>query len=608
MTFWKLRKRRVSNGCAKDFKKTERGQVVEEKLKKLSKVQLREVIMELANLLPQREQEQLNVLLMKAAADSHGSEKMRAAVRMSQELMDEKIAKIKTWARLIDEGELYLDVEEYEDYSSGYWDSDWITEYYDNQGIGDKLTFAIQFAKDCVDDRRYQEAESIYQWLWEMSVSADSEFDCDPVDLEALVDNHIVCEELRILALLTLYAAYQTREAGERAEELYSYFFHYPFRDLHMEDMFPMGREELPDAERFWKDWIALLRTKSGSVEGRLLKEALIYSQGVEGLVKLADESCDTHPSLYLAAMEEYSKKHDYEKMEEIGRRALENIDSKLIIRSKAALKAAYAASCLAHEEAAMDFCWESFRSHSTDENFLRLFATEKMALRYGARGMEVLAARLKGEPKNYLRNEELRQNIIGDFGFYTLSFYTGDFETAKAASKNPQGSLGWSARFIQYGVRLFLLYLYENPLPSKVASITAGNVGCSFLNDVKTDGNLSNMISFETRILEESQEHKTSVFWTYFQHWKQYFPMEEEKRREYLAWAEKIVHSRAEAIVGGQHRRHYGAVAVLLAMVAEIKESMGTQDARQEMFLKYKKKFPRHSSFQAEMRSFFGM
>ncbi len=82
---------------------------------------------------------------------------------------------------------------------------------------------------------------------------------------------------------------------------------------------------------------------------------------------------------------------------------------------------------------------------------------------------------------------------------------------------------------------------------------------------------------------------------------------MEPEKRREYLASAEKIVHSRAEAIVGGQHRRHYGGVAVLLAMVAEVKENMGAQGARQEMFMKYKKKFPRHSSFQAEMRGFFG-
>ena len=72
---------------------------------------------------------------------------------------------IRTWMEQIDEGELYLNTEEYEDYSGGYWGSDWVTEYYDNQGVGDKVTSMIRFAKDYVDDRRYEEANFIYEWL-----------------------------------------------------------------------------------------------------------------------------------------------------------------------------------------------------------------------------------------------------------------------------------------------------------------------------------------------------------------------------------------------------------------------------------------------------------
>lgn len=48
--------------------------------------------------------------------------------------VSEKMAQIKIWIQQIDEGELYLNADEYEDYSSGYWDSDLITEYYDEQG------------------------------------------------------------------------------------------------------------------------------------------------------------------------------------------------------------------------------------------------------------------------------------------------------------------------------------------------------------------------------------------------------------------------------------------------------------------------------------------
>ena len=36
-----------------------------------------------------------------------------------------------------------------------------------------------------------------------------------------------------------------------------------------------------------------------------------------------------------------------------------------------------------------------------------------------------------------------------------------------------------------------------------------------------------------------------------------------------------------------------------LLAMVGEIKEDMGTARAREEIFAEYKRKYPRHSSFQ---------
>ena len=108
---------------------------------------------------------------------------------MSDNLVNEKMIQIQDWKDQIDEGELYLDTEEYEDYSDGYWESDWITEYYDNQEIGDKIQYMIQFAEDCVDDRRYQQANEIYEWLWEMSVFTEDEYG-DPVDLEINASVH----------------------------------------------------------------------------------------------------------------------------------------------------------------------------------------------------------------------------------------------------------------------------------------------------------------------------------------------------------------------------------------------------------------------------------
>lgn len=571
------------------------------KLKELTKENLQDIILNLSASLTEQQLQKLDKLIKQCIAKKSTEGKKARVVRMSQELVDEKMAQLKNWMEQIDDGKLYLDTEEYEDYSDNYWDSDWIVEYYDNQGVGDKIMYAIEFAKDCVDDCRYQEALSIYKWLWQMEVSTQNEYidETEPADFETLVENKIVKTDVKQIALLTLYADYQALNAAKRAKDIYQFFSLSVFEDLHIEDMFHVGREDLKDIERFWTDWIALLKTKSGDNEARLLQEAVLQKDGIEGLVKIADEICSVHPSIYLTAMELYDKNHDYEQIEKIGAQAMKKINKRLKIRGEIALQAAYASSYQMHIKNMMRFCWECFYSDATVRNYLRLFGTDEMAIQYGMQGKVVLSSGIKASP-DFGENRELLQNFVGDFRYYELCFYTGEFELAKNASRNPQGSLGWSSCFIKYGIRLFLLYLYEKELPSKAAAAIAQSIGF----DDETDQ--CYVLHFEKEFVVESRKNKTSLFWTYFKRWKQYFPMEIEERKKYLEWAEKIVYSRADAIVSGQHRGQYRDVAALLAITAEIKENMGTNNARNEIFALYKKKFPRHSSFQGEMKAYF--
>jgi len=572
---------------------------MKQKIKNLKREKLVEILCKVADILPKEQYLELEKMIAEAATDNSIEEKCPVVVRMSQELVEGKLEQIKGWMRQIVEGELYLDTEEYEDYSSGYWDADWITEYYDNQGIGEKIMSAIRFAKDCVDDRRYEEARFIYEWLWAMVVSTDSEFD-ETVDLEVLAENKIIKTDMKQLALLTLYTDYQIQRPENRAENLFLYFGMHTFQKLHIEEIFHVGREQLTGTERFWKDWMALLKTKRGDVAGRLLQEAVLYCEGIQGLISAADENANAHPMLYLTAMKEYDKNHEYSQIEAIGQKAVKKIDCNMVIRSKIALKAAFAADCLGHTEEMMAFCWEGFRSDSTDRNFLRLFGMREMAEKYGLKGKEIIHNCKKGRAESYTRDIELQQNSLGDYNYLKMCFYVGNFAKVKEASKNPKGSLGWSGGFIPHGIRMILLYLYDRPLPSKAAAGIAAYVGFQ-------DADSSELImGFERDVLEESCKYKTSMFWNYFQRWKSYFPMEQQEREAYLTWAEKIVYSRADAIVGGQHRNHYGQSAQLLAIVGEIKEDMGKRGAKQQIYAEYKKKFPRHSSFQREMKTYF--
>lgn len=564
----------------------------------LSREELQDVILRMQDFLSEQQAEQLQNLIEEYGVPDE--ERMRLwKGRMSQEFVDEKMRQIARWKQQIDDGELYLYTEGYEDYSNGYWDAEWVTEYYDPCGIGDKILSMIRFVGDCVDDRRYQEANEICEWLWEMTVSEDNEFG-DPADLETLAENDLIHADLKQFALLTLYADYQILDPEERAADLYLYFSHSAFSVLHMEEMFSAGRENLKDTDRFWRDWICLLKSKKGNTEARLLKEAVLYTEGTEGLSRLADENALLHPSLYLSVMAEYEKGHLYEKIEETGKRAMDILDVEYKIRGEIARRSAVASSYLDHEEEMMQFCWECYRSDSNVKNYLRLFGTEEMAERYGMRGGDVLPEKMKGNPEYDWRETELSKNMPGTYEYYRLCFFSGKFEKVKNESKNPKGSLGWSSSFIQVGIRLFLLYLYENLLPSKAAAATASDIGFS---DEKAENDL---MTFEREILNESREHKVSEFWNYFQRWKRYFPMGAEEKKKYLTWAEKIVYSRADAIVSGQHRRHYGQAAVLLAVIGEIKESAGEAGAGKVIFETYKRKFPRHSAFQGCMREFF--
>lgn len=569
-------------------------------LKELSREALQKIILGIAESLTMEQTQKLQALIEKSSAENKGAGKPLVPARMSQELIDEKMEQMKSWMREIDEGEVYLNAEEYEDYSAGYWNRELVTEYYDNQGIGHKLTSIIEFAKDCVDDRHYPEANFLYEWLWDMCVYPDEEY-IEAADLQTLTEKGIIKTDMKQLALLSLYADYQVQEADQRAEDIYLYFSSFAFLQIHIEDMFHVGHENLSGTEEFLEDWIGLLKTKSGDMESRLLKEAVLYKDGVEGIVRMADENGQTHPGLYLAAIDEYEKTHNYTEIEKVGESALERIDSGLVIRSRIALRAAHAASCLGHSENVMRFCWEAFRSDSTEKNFLRLFGTKEMAEKYGMRGMEILDAGVRGTGGGYAAGTELVRNYIGDYGYYTLKFYTGDFETVRQASKNPKGSLGWSTSYIRCGIRLFLLYLYDEPLPSKAAGYLARSIG--FADESES----CHLLDFEREIIEESRRHNMSIFWNYFQRWKSYFPMDAEEKKTYIRWAEKIVRNRADAIVGGQHRGHYQDAAALLAVAAECKESLGEKGAIREVFAEYKNKFPRHSSFQAEMKSFFG-
>ena len=510
------------------------------------------------------------------------NEKKKRIHHMSLAFVQEKFDEIERWMDLVDSQELKfeaLEAVQYGDYD--YWDDDVEWEYFDEDRIGTKIETAFSFARDCVNDGWYEYAVQIFDRLLDLEVCVENEWEDFSLGLEDIVSAKISDIDMKQLALMTIYADYQVREPQKRAEDIYSYFGYYSFQKISIKEMFAVGREELQDTEQFWEDWIVLLSEKSGDKAAELLKEAILYKKGAEEMTRAASAYGKNHPSLYVEALKEYQKLHQYQEMQKLGLEALERLQKRLTIRSEIALLTAEAAECN-HDEMIMCQCWyEVFCSNPTEKNYLRLYTTEDCAQKYGLVAKMDASFQAKGNTYSVSSNRELGQSYIYETTWNNLLFLQGELDHVKGKCINPQGSLGWTGSYIRCGIKLFMVYLFQGKKATKAIEALASDLSFTFGYD------------------------KMEQFWKAWYIWKAYYPVQEEKAQRYLKWLENIIDKRTHAIVGGQHRRQYGEIAMLIAALGDIKVSLGAVDAKKKLIDKYLECYPRHSSFRAEMKKY---
>lgn len=564
----------------------------------MTPAQQKEILLKYLDNCSDEQREFLENIIFEVCEENLEKKKAKKLLKLPKEVVEEKMQQINEWMRQIEEGELYLEADGYEDYSNGYWASDWVWEYYDEMDIKSKLMIMIDFSNDCVNHGNYTQALEILNYLLELEIEVQNPWDNFGADLETLVDNKIISVDLQKIALQTLYVAYQLQKPNDRAEDLYLYFSsYYIFKNIHIEDMLTIGREELQGLNEFWENWIYLLEGKEGDLESRLLREAIFYYKGMDGIEEVAARNYNSHPSLSVMVLREYAKCHDYKAMEKFGIQTLKNMDISLKIRSEIALMTAFAAECLQHTEKEYRCYFEAFRSHSSIKNLFRLHVNEQLFMKYKDSVKKIILNIPRQQNLNTF-NEELAKNIVHTFVYNELCFYIGRFGYVRQNIQNPENSLGWSGTFIRTGLSLFLVYLYDKEIPTKSMNFLMERIDFREVEDGEF------LPELERKMLSQSSEG--NPFWYYFQCWKKYYVLEQTRKEKYYLWAKNIIHARADAIVGGKFRNHYREVAVLLAALGDIKESWGDVGEKEKIRLTYKNKFPRHNAFQREMKEYF--
>ena len=288
--------------------------------------------------------------------------------------------------------------------------------------------------------------------------------------------------------------------------------------------------------------------------------------------------------------------------MKEIGKEALDILDKDLKLRGEIALKTSQASRCAGDFEYMRECWYEAFYSDSTIANYLRIFADKEATIKYKETAEKRIEKLTMTDRHYFSKSSETDKDNIYEIDYKLLYFFSGHFSEVKNWCMKQKSPLGWSGKFIGYGVNAMLLYLYADTDLKKACK----NIAEYFSAHVSFTGkNLIFMTENSVFETETSAQKSGEVFWHVFNMWKSNYILSEDEANSYIKWLESLINKRADAIVSGQHRKSYGKAALLVAALGEVKESMGIQSAKGIIIDKYLKKYPRHTSFRGVLKEY---
>lgn len=345
-------------------------------------------------------------------------------------------------------------------------------------------------------------------------------------------------------------------------------------------------------------DWIAFLRAQSGGDADAWLREAVRLAQGTAGLAALAQAEGKQRPRAYLdwfAALEQEGK---HREVLFASQEALHTLPAGLPIRAAVADHLVAAAERLNEPAILRDGRWEAF------------------AARPGlARLLDLCDATLAGDERTELMQRavlHLQDHLAHPPSSQDMAFgdedglerpawpsksvlahaclLGGDLETAHALAAREK-ELGWSSGENTQGLVLpFFLGLLSG---RSFAALTP---------------NLAQLWQWG---LQASAGYVTGAGDPTFQRLQRAYatlPTEglwsREKQTEILAWCLDIARQRVDSIVVNQHRGSYDKAAVLTAAVAEALRLRQDASGASAFLNGVRDRFPRHRSFQTELRT----
>lgn len=503
----------------------------------------------------------------------------------------------------INDGDRVLDSEYNEEWDDWYnSDADEVL-FSDPDGLIRDIDLAIKYVHYCVDTQMYKEGCELAEILSLLEVSAEgdyNDFDGSPLGVCSLDEYDLLNSDYDTFVKECLYLIYMGNAPDNRAEELFLIMGNLGNPDVTLEDIMQMGNSDLPDFDEFLGTWIEYLGKQGGRYAEGFLKEAQSMIKDDNILLENARKYVKEYPSLYKQLLESKLDTAENEKMFLVGMEALASIPISDIIRSEIALLTAeYAVRTGKQKDA--EKCWmEAFRSDSTVMNYwrIRLLSNDWQEYRDEVQKIyESLYQNARNRNKGYIYDRGMgKENDISLYEYCTLLAYDGQIEKMRKVGMNTSEGLGWSSTYMKQGLAFVLLRLYNGsslPIGLRSMQMRAGSASA-----IRAE-------RFYFGTGEKMVKTDAELFSTILSIWKNDTKISDVDIQTWITRIDKLIAVRVAGIMENNRRNYYGECASYIAAFGEVQESLGITNAKAMIMEKYKKEYPRRSSFHKELRAY---
>lgn len=566
----------------------------------LSMEKLQAFIHEIARTFPEENRDLFIAKLQKikesGKVEAAGHEKLKQKMKM----IIKNLMKIQN-------GEISLDSEYNEEWDD--WNDSYEEEFIfsDPSNLLESVQQAIGMIHTCIDQVFFEKSSvELSELLSALEVQVIGDYlDCDgePLTLRDIYDHGLLTVDYPGFVNECLYLIYMGTPAEKRPEKLYEMIKNMEGgQKIRLEEMMQLGNGELPEADRFFKDWLQYLGNQDGRLAERLLTEAQSMISDDKVLLENARIFARKHPSLYLSYLRGKDNTQNTQFLWSIGCEALSEIPVSYVIRAQIALMTAGYANQL-HQKEKAEWCWlEAFRSDTSVVNYMRLRLEMSAWKVYKEKIRNIIEDRFQNSTtqSEWGISDECRKNLVSRNTYCTLMFLEQDFEQMRSIGMTSKAALGWSGTFMKEGISLMLLLLYigdtENgKLPVGLQEMQGRAISaCDFHPEVYRQG-----------INENEGKNQNASFHELFVRWKNTVSVMEEAQKRWLQRIDHWMEYRIQGIMQENRRNYYGECAAFLAALGEVLESRGESGAKSRYFERYRTKYPRRRSFIEAMRQY---